>query len=305
MGTDLRHNVVQYDTGSSAMTLSSNSSSNQYPNTTYTNSFIRFYNSTPNLVLDINGSNNCYIKLSNDASTPKQTIVIDGANADIQVNNSSAVNTIKLDGANANIQVNNNSGVNTIKLDGVNGFIYYPNTSISSGQTLNLGSIPTRTFPGTRLPFTIDLIDGFGQLTPGLYSLVSSNYYPIGSLTFDFNATPSSTVDTYLSLMIVANDNSTYNSTTWQTSEFTNGICLSSSNYKIPKGTSASDYIASFPINGVITITPNYRYLHIILCTQAYSGGWTFNNIPDPTIYVFSPGSTSSTGLALYLKPLS
>jgi hypothetical protein len=202
-----------------------------------------------------------------------------------------------------------NTTVNTIKLDGVNGFISYPNTTISSGQSLNLSSILSQTF-SNRTPFTVDLIDGFGSLKPGLYSLtnlLSGNYVPVGGLSFSFNATPSATDDNYLSLMIVANNNSSYNSTTWQTNQYGgNGICLSSSNFKIPTSTlGATNYRALFSINGLITITPDYPYLHLILCTQILESNWTFNKYITVSGYLFSPGSSNNNGLSLYLKPLS
>ena len=366
LGNTNYKNVINIDGGGS-ITISSPGSTNI--KTQVTPSYINFYNSNSVKVIDINGPDNCYIKLTNNVSTPKQTIDINGANAYIRVNNSSgtntinldganayihvnnssetntinldgananiqvynssgtntiklegstsdillynssAVNTIKLDGANANIHVNNSSGTNTIKLDGSNGFISYPNTSISSGKTLNLSGI-TQYSGGAfsnRIPFTVDLIDSVGQLSPGLYSLtnlLSSKYVPVGALSFNFRAIPSSSDDNYLSLMIVANNNSTYNLTTWQTNQYSdNGICLSSSAFIIPVGTSEKTYNALFSINGMITITPNYPYLHILLCTQVTVSNWTFNSASSD--YYFSPGSTDNNDLPLYLKPLS
>jgi len=209
------------------------------------------------------------------------------------------------------IQVNNSSAVNTIKLDGSNGFISYPNTAIYNGGTLNLASIPSQTFSG-RFPYTVDLINSFGSLSPGVYSLtnlLSSNYVPVGALCFNFNATPSNAFDNYLSLMIVANNNATYSSILWKADQYSgNGICLSSSNFKIPvvSTPSATNYEVFFPINGLITITPDYPYLHIILCTQLLNNSnWTFNYYLTTQGYGFSPGSTNNNSLSLYLKPLS
>ena len=233
---------------------------------------------------------------------------MDGANANIQVYNSSGTNTIKLEGSTSDILLYNSSGTNTIKLDGSNGFISYPNTAISSGQALNLSSIPPKTFD-QRVPWTVDLINSFGQLSPGLYSLVNlistNNYSPIGAIAFEFMATPT-TRDSYLSLMIVANNNPSYDSTAWRNNQYTgNGICLSSSNFRIPSGSATStSYEASFPVNAMITITPDYRYLHVILCVQLLNQNWSFGGITDPT-YLLSPGSSSTSGLPLYLKPLS
>ena len=174
------------------------------------------------------------------------------------------------------------------------------------------GTTPPTQYFEYRTPWTVDLIDGFGSLSPGLYSLtnfLNGYYVPVGSLSFNFNATPSLAYDNYLSLIIVANNNSSYSSIAWRIDQNAgDGICLSSSYCRIPVASvaTAQNYIAYFSINGMITITPDTPYLHIFLCTQLLNNSnWSFNNYVTSPGYICSPGSSSGLSPSLYLKPLS
>jgi hypothetical protein len=313
MGTTIRTDVVLYDTGSSVMTIRANDPDNSYPYTKYTNYFINFYKNNIK-VFDINGYDR-YIKLYNNDTTPKQIIVIDGANANINVNNSSGTNTINLDGANANIQVYNSSGTNTIKLDGFNGFIYYPQ---STSQSFSLNTaIPSGTFSSTSgATYTMDLLNPL-KLNPGQYYLkvdIGSGSQPtVGGINFNLTATPSATSDNYLSLMIIASSANHYNGG-WVTDAFdhTNGydnyICLSSSYFTIPKGSTTptpTDYSVFFSISDVITITPDKPYLYIKLCTLPLNSEWKIETAQTVTYWYLPMSSTSSTNQTLIITPLS